>query len=228
MNKFEELLFNQMDVTVLAPTVKKSAYVPIDLSINNKALFNFNINDPQEFEDYINSFLKAHQRKIAYGGYLEKRAIYQISDVFKNTAIERDIHIGLDLWIEAGTPVVAALDGIIHSFQDNTARGDYGPTIILQHELEGIVFYTLYGHLAKESLKNLIVGQTVNKGEEIAKLGAPPIKGNYAPHLHFQIIKDIENKVGDYPGVCNIESLDFYKNNCPDPNLLLKINSPIL
>lgn len=228
MNKFEELLFNQIDVTVLAPTVNKSAYVPIDLSINNKALFNFNINDPQEFEDYINSFLKTHQRKIAYGGYLEKRAIYQISDVFKNAAIERDIHIGLDLWIEAGNPVVAALDGIIHSFQDNTARGDYGPTVILQHELEGYVFYTLYGHLAKESLKNLIVGQTVNKGEEIAKLGAPPINGNYAPHLHFQIIKDIENKVGDYPGVCNIETLDFYKNNCPDPNLLLKINSPIL
>lgn len=228
MNKFEALLFNQIDVKVIAPSIDKNEYIPIDLSIQNKALFEFNINNPIEFENYISTYLKNNNSKIAFGGYLEKRAIYQISNVFKNTAIERDIHIGLDLWIDADASVLAALDGTIHSFQDNTALGDYGPTIILQHELEGLMFYTLYGHLAKESLKNLIVGQTVNKGMEIAKLGAPPINGNYAPHLHFQIIKDLENKVGDYPGVCNIESLDFYKKNCPDPNLLLKINSPIL
>jgi hypothetical protein len=55
-------------------------------------------------------------------------------------------------------------------------------------------------------------------------LGLPPINGDYAPHLHFQIIIDMENKKGDYPGVCSSKTLAFYLQNCPDPNLLLKIN----
>ena len=67
------------------------------------------------------------------------------------------------------------------------------------------------------------MGDIVKKGERIATLGLPPINGDYAPHLHFQIIIDMEGKVGDYPGVCSEKTLPFYKSNCPDPNILLKI-----
>ena len=70
-----------------------------------------------------------------------------------------------------------------------------------------------------------MVGQVIKKGEKIAELGKPPINGDYAPHLHFQIIKNTENKKGDYPGVCSLNELEFYKENCPDPNWLLQINS---
>ena len=101
--------------------------------------------------------------------------------------------------------------------------GDYGPTIILEHEIEGFTFYTLYGHLSLESLEGKSVGQIVKKGQKIAELGKPPINGDYAPHLHFQIIKNIENKKGDYSGVCSEKDLDFYTENCPNPNFLLKI-----
>jgi murein DD-endopeptidase MepM/ murein hydrolase activator NlpD len=140
-----------------------------------------------------------------------------------NQSDERNIHIGLDLWIKAGTKVLAALDGQIHSFQNNTALGDYGPTLILKHQIENFTFYTLYGHLSLESLNNKKVGAIVKKGETIASLGSPPINGDYAPHLHFQIIIDLENKTGDYFGVCSKKDLHFYAKNCPDPNLLLKI-----
>ena len=74
-----------------------------------------------------------------------------------------------------------------------------------------------------ESLDEKIEGQKVTKGEIIGQLGAPPINGDYAPHLHFQIIEDLQGKKGDYPGVCSTSELEFYKINCPDPNLLLKI-----
>ena len=116
-----------------------------------------------------------------------------------------------------------SLDGTIHSFQNNTALGDYGPTIILAHEIEGIKFHTLYGHLSETSLNGKKIGDIVKKGEQIATLGLPPINGDYAPHLHFQIIIDMEGKTGDYPGVCGEKTLTFYEDNCPDPNLLLKI-----
>ena len=131
----------------------------------------------------------------------------------------------MDLWIKAGTSVLAALDGTIHSFQNNTALGDYGPTIILEHTIENSTFYTLYGHLDLNSLVGKEVGQIVKKGEIIAKLGASPINGDYAPHLHFQIINNIQGKIGDYPGVCSKNEVAFYLENCPDPNLLLKIDT---
>ena len=60
---------------------------------------------------------KNHGR-IAFGGYIETRNLYQRSTVFKNSnSDERNIHIGLDLWINESAPIHAALDGTIHSFQ---------------------------------------------------------------------------------------------------------------
>jgi hypothetical protein len=41
---------------------------------------------------------------------------------------------------------LAALDGRVHSFQNNDSLGNYGPTIILEHQVEDLTFYTLYGH----------------------------------------------------------------------------------
>ncbi|MNX43456.1 hypothetical protein D3C86_739100 [compost metagenome] len=118
---------------------------------------------------------------------------------------------------------MAPLDGKVHSFKNNIGLGDYGPTIILEHEVENEKFYTLYGHLSLESIKDLNVGKQFKKGEQIATLGNAAVNGDYAPHVHFQIIQDIEDYWGDYPGVCNSNDLNFYIENCPDPNLLLKI-----
>ncbi|HRN46046.1 MAG TPA: peptidoglycan DD-metalloendopeptidase family protein, partial [Flavobacterium sp.] len=136
---------------------------------------------------------------------------------------ERNIHIGLDLWIKAGTPVLAALDGFIHSFNYNTGVGDYGPTIIIEHKIKNQHFHTLYGHLSLESISNINIGDPVLKGMQIATLGDAAVNGDYSPHLHFQIIEEIPNKFGDYPGVSTKSDLNYYLKNCPDPNLLLKI-----
>ena len=219
-----EILQKQTNVKVIAPKIEYSDYVAFDLSATTTDKLNLPLTDAKAFEDFVENHLVKNKSKVAYGGYLEHRNLYQRSTVFKDVNIEeRNIHIGLDLWIKAGTDVLAALDGTIHSFQNNTALGDYGPAIILEHEIEGYNFYTLYGHLSLESLDEKIEGQKVTKGEIIGQLGAPPINGDYAPHLHFQIIEDLQGKKGDYPGVCSTSELEFYKINCPDPNLLLKI-----
>ncbi len=224
MSLLIQVLQNIKDVKVIDSDIDYSEYVAIDLSANNAELTRIDITIAVDFEAYINNYLLKNKAKVAYGGYQEIRSIYQRSPIFKNDlSDERNIHIGLDLWIKAGTKVLAALDGTIHSFQNNTALGDYGPTIILQHHIENYTFYTLYGHLSLESLNHKTIGTEVKKGETIATLGSSPINGDYAPHLHFQIIIDIQNKTGDYPGVCSKKDLEFYSQNCPDPNLLLKI-----
>jgi len=224
MSTLLQILHNCTDVKVIDSSIDYSDYFPIDLSAANSELEKIDITDATAFEQYIENHLSKHQAKVAFGGYCENRAIYQRSPVFKNDVTEeRNIHIGLDLWRKAGTKVVAALDGKIHSFQNNKALGDYGPTIILEHEIDNQKFHTLYGHLTSDSLDNIKVGDAVQKGETIATLGSAPVNGDYAPHLHFQIIVDMQNKKGDYPGVCNIKDLNFYIENCPDPNILLKI-----
>ncbi|KIA83913.1 peptidase M23 [Kaistella solincola] len=224
MKTIKDILEDQKDVYVIDSTSIYKNYVPFDLSAKHTDELNLDLTDAEKFEEFVENHLSANNAKVAFGGYLERRNLYKRSETFnsENTE-ERNIHIGLDLWIKAGTSVLSALDGKIHSFQNNISLGDYGPTIILEHEIDGVTFYTLYGHLSLESLNGKREGQLVKKGEKIAELGKAPVNGDYAPHLHFQIIKNIENKKGDYPGVCSSKDLGFYKENCPDPNLLLKI-----
>lgn len=197
-------------------------YVPLDLSVRNQKIPKTETS--RELERFIDTYLTDNKAVAAYGGYNEQRDIYKRSGLFNDgSKEERDIHIGIDIWIKAGTPVLAALDGEVHSFDYNAGVGNYGPTIILKHQIDNNEFYTLYGHLAIESIEDIEIGDTYKQGEEFAVLGDSSVNGDYAPHLHFQIIKDIEDHFGDYPGVCSTSDLEFYLQNCPDPNLLLKL-----
>jgi hypothetical protein len=226
MTILEVLLKNTRDVKVMDSSIDHKSYIPIDLSSSNHELSKFDIKCALSFEEYVESHLAVNKAQVAFGGYNEERNIYQRSTVFKDEKTEeRNIHIGLDLWIKAGTSVLSALDGTVHSYNLNAGFGDYGPTIILEHQLENQTFYTLYGHLSLDSLEGLQIGTVFKQGEQIASLGDASINGDYAPHLHFQIIKNIANKFGDYPGVCSKKELSFYLENCPDPDLLLKIKA---
>lgn len=224
MKVLETILRNLQNVKVIDKSIDYSQYIPLDLSITNDVLAKEEIADSSHFEKYIENYLAKNNAKVAFGGYNEIRNLYKRSTVFNDPKTEeRNIHIGLDLWIKAGTPVLAALDGFIHSFNYNTGVGDYGPTIIIEHKIEKQRFYTLYGHLSLESISNIKIGDIVEKGMQIGTLGDALVNGDYAPHLHFQIIEEISNTFGDYPGVCSKSDLDYYLKNCPDPNLLLKI-----
>jgi murein DD-endopeptidase MepM/ murein hydrolase activator NlpD len=210
---------------VLDSKIPLQTYIPLDLSITNFELKTINISSSNELETFVFDYLKRNKARVAFGGYNEERNIYQRSTFFKqkDADTERNIHLGMDLWITAGTPVFAPLDATVHSFKNNLNFGDYGPTIILEHKIQGVKFYTLYGHLSLESIANLKVGQTLIRGEQFATLGDANVNGDYPPHLHFQIIRDIQGFKGDYPGVCSKKDLQFYLNNCPDPNVLLKL-----
>jgi murein DD-endopeptidase MepM/ murein hydrolase activator NlpD len=226
MTSLETVLRNTQNVKVIADSISLNQYVALDLSVLNHNLSKESLADSADFENYIEGYLTLHDAKVAYGGYNEERNLYKRSTIFKDEETEeRNIHIGLDLWIKAGTPILAALDGKVHSFNFNAGFGDYGPTIILEHQVESQTFYTLYGHLSLDSLDNIATGTVYKKGQQIGSLGDSAVNGDYSPHLHFQIIKNIEGNFGDYPGVCTKSDLDFYLDNCPDPNLLLKISS---
>lgn len=208
---------------ILENTIPVEKYIPIDLSVTNSALDKIDLSNPYETEDFINDYLKKNNALVAYGGYDEERNLYKGSSIFSSTTIEaRSIHLGVDFWAKACTEVRAPLNGKVHSFKNNTMKGDYGPTIILEHTINKITFYTLYGHLSIASLDGMYIGKEIKKGTNFAKLGVVEENVNYAPHLHFQVIQNLQGNAGDYPGVCTKKERAAYLKNCPDPNLLLK------
>lgn len=199
-------------------------YIPVDLSIYQSALKEVDTSSSKFFQDYLTQYLISSDKKVAYGGYLEERNLYARSTYFtSDKENSRNIHLGIDIWCPAHTPVLLPLNGKIHSFKNNQNHGDYGPTIIVEHLLEAHTFYTLYGHLTLNSLNGIKIGDVLEKGSVIGYLGEASVNGDYAPHLHFQIIRDLEGNRGDYPGVCAVKDLAFYTENCPNPNLLLKL-----
>jgi len=205
---------------VLDPKIPKEAFAPIDLSVTNAELRGIDLGDPKACQAYIDMALLRNKAKVAYGGYLEQRNLYSGNANFASDEERRDVHLGVDFWSEAGTRVVVPLDGEVHSFKNNAIKGDYGPTIILQHELNGIVFHSLFGHLSLESLEGMYEGKKFKKGELLATLGISEVNVHYAPHLHFQLIMDMQGMQGDYPGVCRASEVKFYRENCPDPGVL--------
>ena len=226
MTSLETILKQTFDVVLIPESISLNQYTPLDLSVSNTALANESLGNATDFELFIEKHLATNNSKVAYGGYNEERNLYKRSTIFKDVETEeRNMHIGLDLWIKAGTPILSALDGKVHSFNYNSGWGDYGPTIILEHQIENEIFYTLYGHLSLESIENIEIGQFFKKGQELATLGNASVNGDYSPHLHFQIINKIGDKTGDYPGVCSKKDLPFYLENCPDPTILLKIKA---
>jgi murein DD-endopeptidase MepM/ murein hydrolase activator NlpD len=180
------------------------------------------ITDSASFSIWINKKLDETGSRYGTGGYMEHRTLYARSPLFNTDDEPRRLHLGVDIWAEAGTPVYAPMDGAVHSFKDNNNFGDYGPTIILQHNLDGLTLYTLYGHLSRESLGVLAVGQPIAKNQQIAQLGDIEENGHWPPHLHFQLMFNMEGMAGDYPGVARFSEKEKYLQNMPDPNLILK------
>lgn len=168
---------------------------------------------------FIRSEIEDSNKIFAYGGYREDRDIYRNATLF-GSKDPRTIHLGLDIWCGSGTPVYMPLSGHIHSFRDNQNEKDYGPTIITKHTMGHQSFFMLFGHLSRGSITGIGKGAVVNKGDTLAKLGNSEENGHWPPHLHFQIIKDIGNHEGDYPGVTSKSDLDQFLLNCPDPMII--------
>ena len=226
MTPQEHILFNlaETSLPITKGVFSTNDFIKLDLSVQNDELSSYDISNASQCQAYIDLKLKENKAQMALGGYLEVRNLYRSSPNFATEGPEeRNIHLGLDIWTAAKTPVLVPWEGKIHSFANNHSPGDYGPTIILEHETEKLVFYTLYGHLSSDSLRELSYGKYFMQGEALANLGTSEENGNYAPHLHFQIILDLMDFSGDYPGVCTKSELDHYRNNCPDPNILLKL-----
>jgi 4-aminobutyrate aminotransferase-like enzyme/Ser/Thr protein kinase RdoA (MazF antagonist) len=183
--------------------------------------------DAANLTDRIFRAMKDAGVSVGIGRYDEARLLYS-SPLFGASANPTDerrtIHLGVDLFVELGTPIHAPLEGSVHVVANHHAPLDYGPLVILRHETrDGVEFFTLYGHLMKTDVDALRPGQHVARGENIARVGAAHENGGWPPHVHFQIISDLLDLGSDFPGVARASQRNVWTSLSPDPNLLLGI-----
>ena len=171
---------------------------------------------------YIQYQISHSGKLFGYGGYLENRKMYQVSQLFQGDE-PRSIHLGIDFWAPAGTEIIMPYNGLVHSFGDNYAAGDYGAVIITEHRLDGHVFFMLFGHLSRNSLKNIWKGKKLTAGIPLADLGDFSENGNWPAHLHFQLISNMDGYEGDFPGVVRNSEAGKWKEICPDPGIIFKL-----
>lgn len=198
--------------------------VVFDFTAGNRELSRLDINDVSGFTEYLFDAIAEADTPVGIGRYNEDRVLYRHTPLFDGTAERRSIHLGIDLFVVEGTEVMTPLPATVHSAADNAGLGNYGPTVILGHELDGIEFHTLYGHLSRRSIDHIQPGDCFAAGEPVGEVGDLQENGSWPPHLHFQIVTDAVDGVVDYPGVAAPSDRARYLELCPDPNLILRIS----
>lgn len=109
-------------------------------------------------------------------------------------------HEGIDFALERGTPVFAAIDGLVTRVEH---KGGYGHHIFITHivRVNGVEkeWTTIYAHLQRDSAV-VVPGQIVKAGEMIGRVGNTGTSTGY--HLHFEIIEN-EKSIDPEPILIN-------------------------
>jgi 4-aminobutyrate aminotransferase-like enzyme/Ser/Thr protein kinase RdoA (MazF antagonist) len=214
--------------SILDTDLRTAPCVVFDLSVGSTFLgADSSASETENLSEAIFRKMKSAKALVGVGRYNEARLLYT-SPLFgaseNPTDERRTIHLGIDLFAPPGTQVHAPLAGVVHAVAINTAPLDYGPLVILRHTTgDGEEFFTLHGHLARESFDALHVGQRIARGQQFARIGDVHENGGWPPHLHFQIIVDLLAHRSDFPGVAPASQRNVWISLSPDPNLLLGI-----
>jgi murein DD-endopeptidase MepM/ murein hydrolase activator NlpD len=225
---------SKSSLRIMFPTVAFERIVAPNMSING-GFFGGDVQheDLGAAAQRLDAFQQEHPNALLANGYLEERAFYNTSNYERqgpNGTEFRNIHLGTDFWLPAQTPVHAPFDGTVVVSHLNDYHKDYGPLLVLKHEIkseevaglksEDDTFYTLYGHLTKDSLTLSPKGKTVKKGDLLGKIGNEQENGHWLPHLHFQVVTDLLGQTQNFNGTAYPSELEYWKTICPNPNHL--------
>ncbi|CAM2172666.1 hydroxylysine kinase [Paraburkholderia sacchari] len=174
---------------------------------------------PDKSTAWWNDFCERHHIQLGVGPWGEKRTVYS-NAAFESRFISgqhRIHHLGVDLFMPAGTAVYTPLDATVRSVQIEPEPQDYGGLITLLHEPQGCPpFVTLWGHMGHEALARLKPGQTLAAGDLVGHMGRSDENGGWTPHLHFQVSTDVSLSATEMLGVGETAYLDVWADLFPD------------
>lgn len=125
--------------------------------------------------------IKVH-RPVAWQWPISSEYGFRIDPVTKTEGV---FHAGTDFAVPEGTPVVAALDGIIHKvgWQDETnQKAGFGLRVWQTTRLYGKTASIFYAHLSEISVQ---AGQSIIAGTRVGLSGSTGKSSG--PHLHFEV-----------------------------------------
>jgi len=106
--------------------------------------------------------------------------------VYSKTLDQWSTHTGIDIRAEEGSPVRAAMNGVVEELLNDP---QFGLTIVINH---GGEVYTRYSNLS--TLDLVTINQNIKKGDVISGVGKTALyEIADDPHLHFEVIKDGKN-----------------------------------
>ncbi|MCA1787918.1 MAG: peptidoglycan DD-metalloendopeptidase family protein, partial [Desulfobacteraceae bacterium] len=133
---------------------------------------------------------RQHKNALPAGGYLEHRmpdfggagktnagktdnGITDTDTIEGNSGpLYRTAHLGIDLWVAAGTPVYALFGGTVCAVLGTKKDTGCGTTVVLAHHTpEGICFYTLYSRLGDAAAYMPAENQRIEKGSLLGYVG---------------------------------------------------------
>lgn len=178
--------------------------------------------DPEKCARLVGKIHKDLELVWSYGGWLENRERLLTETYLKEAGSW--IHLGIDINVPVGTPVLAAANGIVHLVDsDYPEEGGWGNFVIIEHKISGVIFYSIYGHLGSNGLVSQ--NETVMTGEPVGKVGSTKENGFWFPHTHFQFISETEMKARENPftldGYGKPEDLTYLRQHYPDPLVCL-------
>ena len=203
----------------------------VDLSIGSQFIEDLRlVHDEPRLTERIDAMRRQVGARVAIGEYDEARLVYT-SEMFRTEGWDgpewRTVHIGLDLFAEAGRSVRTPIAGVVHSVRNNVGPRDYGPTVVVEHRVRDeagpLVFHTLFGHLDLETLREVHPGLPLVAGATVGRLGSPSVNGGWSPHVHFQVIVDLLDRQGEFPGVARPSERETWKSLSPAPHQLASV-----
>jgi 4-aminobutyrate aminotransferase-like enzyme/Ser/Thr protein kinase RdoA (MazF antagonist) len=181
---------------------------------------------PEEATKWWADFSDRHKVELGVGSWGEKRTVYT-DTAFESRFIDgqrRIHHLGVDLFMPAGTPLYTPLAAKVRSVEIEHEPLGYGGLVALEHAPEGCPpFVTLWGHMAHEALARLKPGDRLEAGALVGHMGDIHENGGWAPHLHFQMSTDIHLRATEIIGVGETAFLDVWAEIFPDAATLAGI-----
>ncbi|MTI17512.1 aminotransferase class III-fold pyridoxal phosphate-dependent enzyme [Rhodobacteraceae bacterium RKSG542] len=174
---------------------------------------------PDVAQAWWEAYAKEKGVELGIGPWGEKRSVYS-SSIFESKFIQgqrRTHHLGVDLFLGAGTKVFSPMPAVVRSVEVEVDPLGYGCMIALEHQTDnGVPFVSLWGHMAHEAAERLSVGDTLAAGDLVGYLGNPSENGGWAPHLHLQLSADAELSAPEILGVGEAEYMDVWADLFPD------------
>jgi len=212
-----DLLESRENIAPLFPLeILGTPPIRFDLSRHNPALRPFSLG---RLKSYIIDAFDTTTFQWGYGGLGEGRDVDIPKAMLNDSHMEEGVHLGIDLWLPSHTPIFAPMAGTITLVHSDSQSG---VTIITEHRIADTMFHILLRRISRKSIDAYNEGMKVRYGDQIGTVGGEDENPVLPPHIHLQIIADLQNKKGDFPGVAKLSDKEKYLALCPNPEPLLK------